>query len=76
MSGRPAFYYGVAASSARNAWAIGGADWFTPQTLAEHWNGQKCAIVPSNAKGDLGTLGGVAATGPDHAWAVAAHNTD
>jgi len=117
------FYYAVASTSVSNAWAVGGTNWFSPQTLAEHWNGrswtqvdtptpdgtayfegiaatsrdnawavgvigdgpavdgsvdpliehwngQHWTVVPSNAPGDLGTLGGVAGTGPNNAWVV------
>jgi hypothetical protein len=67
---------GVAATSARNAWAVGyyvsDADVSLYRTLIEHWNGSAWATVPSPSPGrpDAGSrLSGVAATSTS-AWAV------
>jgi hypothetical protein len=69
---------GVAATSARNAWAVG--YYFTVRgsaaalhTLVEHWNGSTWARVPSPSPGGTVTqalLNGVAATSARNAWAV------
>lgn len=69
--------FGVAATSARNAWAVG---YFQNpagrlRTLILHWNGTKWLRVPSPnpvAGGD--TLSGVAATSKTNAWAVGGKN--
>src|SRR5512146_3190949 len=63
--------YGVAATSPRNAWAVGmrmssGA---VPMTLLLHWNGTKWTEVTS-PKPVPGRLAAVAATSADNAWAV------
>jgi hypothetical protein len=63
--------YGVAATSPRNAWAVGmrlspGA---VPMTLLLHWNGTKWAEVTS-PKPVPGKLSAVTATSADNAWAV------
>jgi hypothetical protein len=67
----PGFFNATAASSARDVWAVGGTNWFSPeQPLAEHWNGSswKQVATPSPAGG--GTFGAVTATSPGNAWAV------
>ena len=48
------FFYGVAATSAGNAWAVGGTDWFSPVTLAEHWNGKTWTRVSAPTPGGTG----------------------
>ncbi|MGO9163645.1 MAG: hypothetical protein ACLP7J_23660 [Streptosporangiaceae bacterium] len=55
--------YGVAATSARNAWAVGltGA-----RTLIVHWNGRAWTKAPAST----GFLEGVAAVSATSAWAV------
>jgi len=63
----------VAATSATDAWAVGGRSgwwWVTPaaQTFVEHWDGSTWTLVPSPAL--TGTLDDVAAFAPDDAWAV------
>jgi hypothetical protein len=66
--------YGVAATSATNAWAVGfrtdarGA----PETLIEHWNGTAWTVQPSPNAGVTpnGELTGVVATSATNAWAV------
>jgi hypothetical protein len=52
---------GVAATSASNAWAVGGA-------LILHWNGKTWKRVPSPSS--AAGLSGVAATSATNAWAV------
>jgi hypothetical protein len=57
---------GVAATSARNAWAVGGS---SAGALIEHWNGRTWSVQPSpRLRG--GVLAGVAATSARNAWAV------
>jgi hypothetical protein len=63
---------GVAATSARNAWAVG--DYANRRTgqrhaLIERWNGTRWKVVPSPAVGTFSTLQGVAAS-RSGAWAV------
>ncbi len=68
--------HAVAATSASDAWAVGGYDTGSGtegRTLAEHWDGTAWTRVPSPTPG--GTTGGatltaVAATSPSDAWAV------
>jgi hypothetical protein len=69
----------VAATSARDAWAVGS---FTassgPKTLIEHWNGTKWVQVPSpNPTVPVSEIGlnGVAATSASNAWAVGTYTT-
>ena len=58
--------FGVAATSAANAWAVGGLD----RPLILHWNGTawKRAQLPSSLR--QGVFRGVAATSRTNAWAV------
>jgi hypothetical protein len=58
--------FGVAATSAANAWAVGGDD----SPLILHWNGTvwKQAPLPSSLR--VGVFRGVAATSRTNAWAV------
>jgi hypothetical protein len=62
---------GVAATSARNAWAVGAS--FRPfggeRPLILHWNGTawRSVVVPKHLDG---IIGGVAATSASNAWAV------
>src|SRR5579862_7495566 len=58
---------GVAATSARNAWAVGSAG---VKTLIVHWNGTAWKRVPSPSPAAGGGLDGVAATSARDAWAV------
>ena len=58
----------VAATSARNAWAVGSAS--NGMTLIAHWDGTAWKRVPSPA----GRLSGVAATSARSAWAVGCTN--
>ncbi len=65
---------GVAAVSARDAWAVG--DYLNDSignthTLIEHWNGRNWSVVPSSNGGSNGnTLYGVAAVSAGDVWAV------
>ncbi len=68
---------GVAATSATNAWAVGGLGTTRPfKTLIEHWNGTAWKIQKSPNLKDLRDgspeelLLGVAATSSRNAWAV------
>jgi hypothetical protein len=59
--------YGVAATSASNAWAVGG-------TLIEHWNGRTWAVQSSLNVDGHPDLDGVAATSASNAWAVGSYS--
>jgi hypothetical protein len=59
---------GVAATSARNAWAVGVTK--TTQPLIAHWNGSRWRQVPSPRAGANSFLSAVAATSARNAWAV------
>ena len=62
---------GVAATSATNAWAVGGyGSISSAKTLALRWNGTAWARVPSPTPAGGGELSGVAATSASSAWAV------
>ena len=59
--------YGVAATSAANAWAVGG-------TLIEHWNGRRWIVQPSPSVGvSANSLNSVAAVSASSAWAVGSY---
>jgi len=63
------FLYGVAATSASNAWAVGSTIVSGEyHSLVMHWNGSAWTQVPSPKLG--GPLYGVAATSASDAWAV------
>jgi len=65
--------YGVAATSASNAWAVGDYAGATTadRTLTERWNGKTWGKVASPNPGSNGNgLFGVAATSASNAWAV------
>lgn len=67
--------YGVSASSASNAWAVGlytRKSGHLTRTLALHWNGRTWKHVPSPSVGGRhgGALCGVTALSPTDAWAV------
>ena len=64
------FYYAVASTSVSNAWAVGGTNWFSPQTLAEHWNGRSWTQVATPTPDGTAYFEGIAATSRDNAWAV------
>ena len=67
-------FWGVAATSAGNAWVVSGAAQKAldvNKTVIEHWNGTAWARVPSaNPKPGGGILSGVAAVSASNAWAV------
>jgi hypothetical protein len=60
----------VAATSARNAWAVGFTDASRQNTLIEHWNGSNWTRVPSPTAAGGSYLNGVSVTSSDNAWAV------
>jgi len=64
----------VAATSARNAWAIGSsASGGISRTLIEHWNGRNWRAMPSPDVGGATTsnnLAGVYASSAGNAWVV------
>jgi hypothetical protein len=63
---------GVAATSASNAWAVGGYDGgpgTAVHTLAEHWNGTAWTQVPTPSPSGSELIS-VAATSASNAWAV------
>jgi hypothetical protein len=64
--------FGVAAVSARDAWAVGSYDTGPADlTLVEHWNGSRWAVVPSpNVESADNRLFAVDAVGPNDVWAV------
>jgi hypothetical protein len=64
--------FGVAATSARNAWAVGGA--VSGKTVVLHWNGATWKRVPSPTPAGGTTLYAVAATSARNAWAVGGSN--
>lgn len=68
--------FGVAATSARNAWAVGQfQSGQVTRTLIAHWNGKRWRRVPSPNPARAGdNLNGVAATSTTSAWAVGAQN--
>ncbi len=67
----PGELFGVAATSANNAWAVGSRVGSTSSaTLILHWNGTVWKRVPSPSPGTYAGLNGVAATSASNAWAV------
>jgi hypothetical protein len=59
---------GLAALSAKNAWAVGGR---SSGALIEHWNGKAWRVVPAaGVKSSSSYLAGVAATSAKSVWAV------
>jgi len=62
---------GIAATSARNAWAVGFAGTTAhPRTLILRWQGRAWQKVSSPGLGASGSLAGVAAASTRSAWAV------
>jgi hypothetical protein len=59
---------GVAATSTRNAWAVGSNG--LGKTLIMHWNGSAWTQVPSPNFGGVNSLAGVAAVSANNVWAV------
>jgi hypothetical protein len=71
---------GVAATSTRNAWAVGFSFPAGPDgvalTLIEHWNGTAWSLVASpNPSSTRNVLNGVAATSASNAWAVDSYDS-
>jgi hypothetical protein len=67
---------GVAAISARDAWAVGQTNAGGPSgALVEHWNGYRWQRVQVHTPGRYGFLQGAAATSPGNVWAVGYTNT-
>jgi hypothetical protein len=65
--------FAAAATSTHDVWAVGDREGRNQkfETLVEHWNGHRWAVVPSPNPGSSGNhLYGVAAAGPDDVWAV------
>ncbi len=67
---------GVAAITAKDAWAVGSAAGDDPQGnnnqvgITEHWNGQKWSLVPSPTNTAYDELDAVAAISTNDVWAV------
>jgi hypothetical protein len=66
---------GVAAISAKDAWAVGDSDEagplsMTSRTLIEHWNGRVRKVVKSPSPPDGAFLQGVSAWSANDIWAV------
>jgi len=71
---------GVAASSAKDAWAVGNSVLDATETLVLHWNGNGWVQVPSPSPAGTGStaasqLQAVTAPSPTNAWAVGAAST-
>ncbi len=65
------YFNGVASTSARNVWAVGGTNWFSPsQTLADRWNGTSWTRVATPNPAGGGYFNAVTATSTSNAWAV------
>ena len=70
-AGPAGILFGVAAASARNAWAVGFTGFGGPsKTMILHWNGAGWKRVPSPNPVGGGVLIGVAVNSPTSAWAV------
>jgi len=66
----------VAATSRRDAWAVGDFAKGRIHTLIEHWGGRSWRRVPSPSPGTHADwLNAVAAASPSDAWAVGSENT-
>jgi hypothetical protein len=66
--------FGVAATSASNAWAVGQVS-TTGKTILLHWNGTACKQVTSPTPKGGGALYAVTATSASNAWAVGGGST-
>jgi hypothetical protein len=65
------YFYAIAATSRRDAWAVGASNSGYISTLIEHWNGKAWKIVPSpSPRRNFGSLDAVAARTAKDAWAV------
>ncbi len=68
--------FAVAATSATDAWAVGGYSTSTVgRALIEHWNGTQWCRVPIPEPGTSDGLDGVAAISATDAWAVGSYGT-
>src|SRR5205085_1758789 len=69
-----AAFYGISATSATTAWAVGESENTTvntSSTLVEAWNGTQWQVVASPSPGaDVNVFAVVVGIGPDAAWAV------
>jgi len=64
-------FFAVAATSARNAWAVGTSDGAFPNgALIEHWNGKVWRRPPANTLDGYGVLQGVTTLSPSNMRAV------
>jgi hypothetical protein len=75
LGGRGGILSGVAATSAKNAWAVGGTETGvgthgTFETLILRWNGKTWMRVPSPSPAGAAGLSGVAAVSARSAWSV------
>jgi hypothetical protein len=69
--------FGVAATSATNAWAVGVSGPFQAnQALIEHWDGTAWKQVPTPSSSASNVLFAVAASSSSNAWAVGDSCTD
>ena len=65
------YFNAVASTSARNVWAVGGTNWFSPsQPLADRWTGKSWTRVATPNPAGGGYFNAVAATSTSNAWAV------
>jgi hypothetical protein len=70
LTGVGASLDGIAATSARDIWAVGNYDTGTRfQPLIEHWNGTRWSIVPAPAAGSV-LLSQISLTAPGNGWAA------
>jgi hypothetical protein len=67
------YLYGVAATSSRNAWAVGHYETYHFHVLIEHWDGKAWKLQNVGVPAGSNQLYGVAATSPRNAWAVGYH---
>ena len=67
------YLWGVAATSSRNAWAVGYYETYHLHVLIEHWNGKAWRLQNVGVPAGSNQLYGVAATSPRNAWAVGYH---
>jgi hypothetical protein len=67
--------FGVAATSARDAWAVG-QDISSGKTIILRWNGHTWRRAPSPNPAGGGALYGVAVVSPRDAWAVGSNNAE
>jgi len=73
--GRPYGVLGVAATSARNVWAVGGTRYIKSRDVMLHWNGRRWTCVLGR-RTPYTWLSAVSASSPDNAWAIGAAGGD